>query len=134
MCIKKEEFVKSLIGLKNSLEIYNSFNLETGEYNLIDTIRNGIVQKFEITSELLWKSVREFLSLKEGTVANSPKSTIKALYLSGRIEEDEYFRLLEMIDTRNIFTHVYDEEEFLKLFEKVLTYTPLLETVRKIIQ
>ena len=43
-------------------------------------VRDASIQRFEHTFEAFWKFVREYLKVKEGIVANSPKACFKEIF------------------------------------------------------
>ncbi len=67
--------------------------------------QNGMVQRFEFTLELAWKTMRDFLT-DEGFVVWSPKETIRQAFASGYIDDAQVW--IDMIDLRNAFSHDYD--------------------------
>lgn len=79
------------------------------DQRIIDGIQNGIAQKFECTAELCWKAANVYLKEQNGIDESSPKKVIKAFYLQGYLEEDDYLLLIQAIDDRNRLSHVYDE-------------------------
>jgi nucleotidyltransferase substrate binding protein (TIGR01987 family) len=60
--------------------------------------RDGVIQRFEFTFELLWKTLRLFL-LQEGISIRSPKEAHKETYRFGLIDNEDLF--LNMLDDRN---------------------------------
>ena len=120
------DFEKALKRLKGAYELANL--MRNKEY--YDFFRDSAIQRFEFTTEVMWKSLKEFLREKEGIVCKSPKSCIRELFSVGYLKEEETFKLLKAIDDRNRTSHTYHEEiaeeifhsigEHLSLFEKVL--------------
>ena len=43
--------------------------------------RDSTVQRFEFTTEILWKTLKEFLHEKEGVECKSPKSCIVPIFI-----------------------------------------------------
>ena len=66
----------------------------------------GIVQAFEFTFELGWKTVRDFLESKN-VVANFPRDIIKEAFKVQLIEDGETW--LDMLEKRNLMSHTYNE-------------------------
>ena len=86
--------------------------------------RAGLIQFFEISFELAWKTLKDML-IYEGYDVNSPKSTLKQAFANGTIADGELW--LKALDGRNLFSHTYDNElaeEAIDLIKK--TYSPLL--------
>lgn len=59
--------------------------------------RDGVIQRFEFTFELFWKTIRLVL-LYEGFECRSPRSCIKEAFKHGFIVDDEIF--LDMLEDR----------------------------------
>lgn len=79
------------------------------ERNFSDLEKEGIVQRFEITFELAWKTMNDFLAFN-GVAARpvSPRAAIKAAFSARIIEDGQLW--IEMLDRRNLLTHTYDEK------------------------
>lgn len=104
-------------------------NILREPYSII--VRDATIQRFEYTFEAFWKFVREYLKVKEGVVANSPKMCFREMFSLGFCEEEDTVKFLEMTDRRNETAHTYRErvaqsiydtvEDFSKLMGKVLS-------------
>jgi nucleotidyltransferase substrate binding protein (TIGR01987 family) len=66
----------------------------------------GLVQAFEFTFELGWKTLKDYLEAK-GVDVNYPRDTIKEAFASGLIVDGHVW--IEMLDKRNEFAHTYNE-------------------------
>ena len=75
--------------------------------------KEGIVQRFEFTLELAWKTLKDKME-SDGIVLEtiSPKSVIKEAFQSRYIDEAGIW--LNMINDRNLLSHTYDFEVFLQ--------------------
>ncbi len=69
-------------------------------------IRAGLIQTFEFTFELAWKTLKDYLEFN-GITATSPRDTIKQAYQAQYIPDGTAW--LEMLEKRNLMTHTYDE-------------------------
>lgn len=78
--------------------------------------RDGVIQRFEFTFELFWKTTRLIL-IHEGFECRSPRSCIKEAFKHEYIVDDEIF--LDMLDDRNRSSHIYDEQTRLEIFERI---------------
>jgi len=79
--------------LKFSLEKFNSTikRLDEGVKEAKDNLgRDGVIQRFEFTFEILWKTLRLFL-LDEGIISKSPKESLKEGFKFGLIKNKKYF-------------------------------------------
>ena len=84
----------------------------------------GLVQTYEFTFELCWKTLKDLL-YSEGYDVKSPKETIrKAFELSLIDEVDSWFNALE---SRNILAHVYNEQTAKQAMSLIReTFEPML--------
>lgn len=71
--------------------------------------RDALIQRFEFTFELAWKSTAEILR-ENGIILDmiSPKSVFKSAYAVGYIENEDIW--IGILEDRNLMSHVYDEE------------------------
>ena len=84
----------------------------------------GILHFFQMAFELCWKTLKDRLSY-EGIDAASPRDTIKKAFATGLISSPELW--LKALETRNTFTHAYDEELALLALKVVRDdYLPML--------
>lgn len=70
--------------------------------------RDGLIQRFEFTVELAWKSLREYLE-DQGVVlaVSSPRAVLKEAYAVGVIDDADAWNAI--LTARNLTSHVYDE-------------------------
>lgn len=103
---KYNKFVSAVSRLEDGIKDYDTVKL--------DTARDGVIQRFEFCAELAWKTVREYL-LEEGyTDINSPKAVMKTAFADRLINDEQGW--LELFDSRNQTSHVYDEDTAAKIF------------------
>lgn len=81
-----------------------------------DLDRDGAIQRFEFTVELLWKTLSIQLAY-QGLTCQSPRNCIKLAFRHGLIEDDEI--LLDMIEDRNRSSHVYNEKVAEDIFLRI---------------
>lgn len=70
--------------------------------------RDGVIQRFEYSFEMAWKSIRAVLAaLGRAEVSGSPRPLLRDAHQEGWIQDlDEWFRFL---DARNESTHSYHQ-------------------------
>ena len=66
----------------------------------------GVIQTYEITFELAWKTLKDFLESKE-VIAQFPRDVIKEAFKNKIIKAGEIW--LDMLEKRNLMSHTYDE-------------------------
>jgi nucleotidyltransferase substrate binding protein (TIGR01987 family) len=108
-----------------------SLSLELSKYSEIaaDSIKCGQVQKFEFCTELLWKTLKIYLFEINGIDANSPKMVMKEYFNIGLCSYDEYERIMEMLDDRNMLSHIYKKEQFEKIYTRVVNTLSIFKSV-----
>ncbi len=114
--IKMQNYTKALNRLNESIE-------EAKENSSL-TVRDGVIQRFEFTAELAWKTMREYLLLQEITDINSPKAVMKEAYNNNLISDDVGW--LQILQDRNSTSHIYDEEDANEIFSRIVSKHILL--------
>ena len=133
---EKEKYKLKLITLNNAINGFSSLmekDITLFDEVISDGLMNGRIQKFEYCSELLWKTAKKFLWIYDGIDAKSPKSTMKELFLANYLTEDEYEILFEMINDRNRLSHIYKEDYFLEIHEKLKDYLIIMKKTAMVI-
>ncbi len=97
-----------------------------------DLDRDGAIQRFEFTVELLWKTLKKILAYNK-VECFSPRDCVKKAFRFGIIDDDEI--VLDMLDDRNRSSHIYNEEEAAKIYERISkVYAPAIEKLLKEIE
>ena len=87
--------------------------------------RAGIIQFFEMTFELAWKVLKDYLEAQEYLV-KSPRETVKQAFQIGLIDNGHVW--MDALSNRNLTTHTYDEELAIKMTSEILdAYLPELD-------
>ncbi len=72
-----------------------------------DLGRDGLIQRFEFTFELAWKTLKVCFE-NEGLIGlTSPKTVLREAYAAGLIKTEELW--LSMLEDRNSTAHIYSE-------------------------
>lgn len=78
-------------------------------------VQEGVIQRFEYTFELAWKTLKDFLLWRKVTLSRSgPADVIRAAFAAGYIAEGATW--MDALDARNEMSHVFD----CKAFERVI--------------
>jgi len=80
--------------------------------------QEGLIQRFEYTYELAWKTAKDYLQ-EHGTVLEevTPNAVIKAAFAAGLILDGQTW--VEMRLHRNMLAHNYDEAKFSEVLSAV---------------
>jgi nucleotidyltransferase substrate binding protein (TIGR01987 family) len=80
----------------------------------------GLIQAFEFTHELAWNTVKDFLESRGAHNLYGSKDATRQAFKSGLIENGEVW--MDMIKSRNLATHTYDETTASKIASAILDY------------
>jgi len=83
---------------------------------LSDLEAAGLIQYFEVSFELAWKVMKDYLQA-EGFQVRTPRESIKEAYRIGLIERGELW--LEALQARNLSAHTYDEKILESFIEEI---------------
>jgi nucleotidyltransferase substrate binding protein (TIGR01987 family) len=89
--------------------------LQTGTAS--DVVRDGVIQRFEFTYELAWKSMKEHLQSIGIVDVNSPKAIIKEAFAQQIILNEAAW--LQMLSDRNLTSHVYKESLAVEISDRI---------------
>ena len=79
----------------------------SGQRTLSDLERQGLIQAFEFTHELSWKTLKDFLASRGIEELYGSRDTTREAFAQGLITDGEAW--MEMIRHHNLSTHTYDE-------------------------
>ena len=107
-----DELNYALSKLENALS-----KLQEGADSAEDELqKDGVIQRFEFTFELLWKTLKIFLRNK-GIDTKTPKDSLKEAFKIGWITEEKVF--LDMLEDRNKTSHIYDRDTAEEIFGRI---------------
>lgn len=106
---KYDNFCKAL----NNLKVIRTFE---EPYSIVEL--SSYVALFVICFELSWKLMKEIMESHGYFIqkTGSPKMIIKSAYQFGMIDDEGCW--LDILETRNFLSHVYDEDEVRSALEK----------------
>ena len=117
---KYSRFTDAVARLRDALDDYRKMPL--------DSIRDGVIQRFEFCTELAWKTMREYLLDQGYTEINSPKAVIKQAFAFGMIQDQQAW--IALLTDRNLTSHIYDEQTAKAIFERIeAQYLTLFDAV-----
>ena len=103
--------------------------LKTGlEKNTLDPYQEaGIIQSFEFTFELCWKTLKDFLE-SMGTTVLFARDVIKESFNAQMIKDGHLW--VEMLEKRNILSHTYNRQQATNAVKLIKSrYFPGIEQV-----
>jgi len=114
-----------LDNLGRALErLREAVNIPEGRRSVLES--EGLIQRFEFTYDLAWKTLKDYLEFAGIEAEPTPRDTIKAGFAAGIIIEGHIW--MEMLESRNLMSHTYDELKFTETVRAVSEkYTPCIE-------
>lgn len=105
-----QHYIGAFEQLKNAFEIY-----KTRELTILEN--QGVIQAFEVTQELSWKVMKDFLEYQGYDEIYGSKNAVRLAFNVKIIGNGEIW--MDMIKSRNLMSHTYDEDEMLKIIKIV---------------
>ena len=78
----------------------------------------GVIQAFEVSQELSWKVMKDFLEEQGKTDLYGSKNAVREAFNVGLIDNGEIW--FDMIKSRNLTSHIYDYSEIIAVLEIIL--------------
>jgi nucleotidyltransferase substrate binding protein (TIGR01987 family) len=104
--------------VKNDL-VENNIAKENAESLLTEIIKEGLIQRFEYTHELAWNVMKDFLIEAGDLKIYGSKDATREAFKVELIENGEVW--MEMIKSRNMTSHTYNEEIADEICEKIIS-------------
>ncbi|OGT16764.1 MAG: nucleotidyltransferase [Gammaproteobacteria bacterium RIFCSPLOWO2_02_FULL_38_11] len=109
-----ENFEKAFLLLNEPLKQKNPDKLS-------DLEKEGVIQRFEYTFELAWKTLKDYM--EHGGIKISPitpREVIKQAFAANIISDGQTW--INMAEDRNMSSHLYEKKKFEKIFKAILTH------------
>jgi nucleotidyltransferase substrate binding protein (TIGR01987 family) len=120
--LKDVRWKQRFINFEKSYKLLNQYINQPIETELE---RAGIIQFFEISFELSWKLMKDYLEAQELSV-KSPRETIKQAYQIGLIDDGHVW--IDALSDRNLTVYTYDEDMAKKMVSDIIkVYFPELK-------
>jgi nucleotidyltransferase substrate binding protein (TIGR01987 family) len=84
-----------------------------------DIVRDSIIQRFEFTYELAWKTLKAYMEYAGLTLETSfPRSIFKEAYANKIIDDEKVW--LKLLEDRNLTSHIYDEKLANEIADRII--------------
>ena len=94
-------YIKALSTLRKAVDLSN-------QRELTDLEKQGMIQGFEFTHELCWKTMKDFIIERGNEQLFGSKDATRAAFNLGLIHNGENW--MKMIESRNLSSHTYNNE------------------------
>jgi nucleotidyltransferase substrate binding protein (TIGR01987 family) len=122
---------KVLMRLDHMLQKFNQAQKDPAIFDEEDIIayRDSCIKRFEMSFDLFWKIVKEYLEKTYLVAVASPKKIFHECFQRNIIDEQETSTLLEMVDDRNLTIHTYDENMAKEISQRIGKYYTLMRAI-----
>lgn len=123
-----------LLNFSKAIERFNAIVDRKQEFyqdGYSDVYLDIVVKRFEFTFEMSWKAIKRYLDFT-GISCTNPRSCFKEAFSQGLIEDESTW--LEMIETRNLSSHTYDETEIKDILGNLPAYKKAFTTLKQNIE
>ncbi|MBP3820828.1 nucleotidyltransferase substrate binding protein [bacterium] len=92
----------------------------------------ALIQAYEMSFELAWKTLKDYLEYY-GKIVENPRSAIKEAFSEKLIQDGQIW--IEMMEARNKTSHTYREDFAKQTAENILNlYIPQLKNLEKVLE
>jgi nucleotidyltransferase substrate binding protein (TIGR01987 family) len=116
-------FINALEKYESAVNRYEEFKSE----GFGDVYLDLIVKRFEFTYEMSWKALKRYLEFLGFEVKN-PRQTFKEGYAQQILDDESIW--LDMIEQRNLSSHIYDELEISEILDKKENYLKAFQKLK----
>lgn len=95
------------------------------EREAVETIlKEGLIQRFEYTHELAWNVMKDYAEFQGPSTLRGARDATRSAFEMGLIDQGE--RWMEMIQSRNLTSHTYNEGTADEIYDQIVqVYHPL---------
>ena len=115
-----EDFKSAIGHLKEALE---------EPLDVHNFIRDSAIKRFELCSELAWKTLKQYLFVRHAVECASPLGCLRSAYKVEFIADDPFW--VHIFELRNLATHTYKESLAQELFAKLPATLERFDTLLK---
>lgn len=132
---KYEQLRKALIALEKAITAIAAYEQtkkidDSADDEMYRTHRDSLIQRFKYTIDLFWKYIKAFLEQKNALSGlKIPSEVIRTAFSINMLTEHEAEKVLEMIKSRNMTSHIYVEEIAEQLRHSIPGYCTILQEV-----
>ncbi len=91
-------------------------------------VRIAVIKTFEMTFELAWKTLKDYLNFN-GVEVKLPREVLKQAFANGLLPDGQVW--INMLDDRNLMAHTYDDERALLAIHHICSdYLPAIKALQ----
>ena len=127
--LELEALENSILALENSIEVYKRIaNDNKNDKKLIDALRAGVIQNFEVAFEQSWKFIVRWLNenVQYGIAQGIAKRELFRL-AGENLLIDDVSKWIYFKDCRNQISHIYSENTAEEVLKSALEFLPYVK-------
>ena len=115
-----------------SIERYRQALIDKGlDIDTREERRDSLIKRFELTYDLLWKYLREYMIFTGRSAVDSPRKVFQECLSLGLTNDAETKGLISLIEDRNLTTHVYDADLANRVADDIQKHHDVINVVIK---
>ena len=131
--LELEALENSILALENSIEVYKRIvNDNKNDKKLIDALRSGVIQNFEVAFEQSWKFIVRWLNenISYGIAQGITKKELFRL-AGEHLLIDDVSKWIYFKDLRNQTSHIYSKTTAYEVLKSALQFLPYVKYLLK---
>ena len=131
--LELEALENSILALENSIDVYNRIrDINKDDKKLIDALRSGVIQNFEVAFEQSWKFIVRWLN-ENVSYGMAQGITKKELFrfAGENLLIDDVSKWILFKDCRNSTSHIYSEITAEDVLKSALEFPPYVKYLLK---
>ena len=85
---------------------------------LKDILKEGLIQRFEYTHELAWKTMKDYIAYQGNPDIRGSRDATRDAFKMGLIDNGEVW--MDMISSRNKTSHTYNDATATEIYDKII--------------
>jgi nucleotidyltransferase substrate binding protein (TIGR01987 family) len=128
-------YKKALVKLSQAIskaEEEDKLEIDDEDYDdeLYEIIKEGLIQRFEYTHELAWNVMKDYAHYQGNAEIRGSRDATREAFKMKLIENGDEW--MDMIGSRNLTTHAYDENVTHEIYKKIIkSYFSLFQKFEK---
>jgi nucleotidyltransferase substrate binding protein (TIGR01987 family) len=139
---KLSVMIQALTTLSESIQLFNEysnlFDVTPNKKNeqLLLSMRDSMIQRFEYCTDLFWKVIRVYLEDVEklDLPINTPRVILREAVKARLLSEQEGEDSINMVESRNKTSHIYHQEVAQDIAHKIPAFYILMKAILDRIQ
>ncbi len=131
---RRQDLKKALKNFHDSINVLNESKSAKVSPVQIMIIRDSVIKRFELTYDLLWKCVKDYLEHQIGILVVSPKKVFLEARAQNLLAVEELEEILAVVDDRNLSAHTYDDAFAEEIAQRAISHFQVMKKISERIE